>query len=98
MIVNLYGQNELYIELNAAGDAESSRDKGQPGGTVYRLNQALEHKRLAVVGDPGSGKTTFLRWIAWMITGDRLGETSDAAKDRLGLAEPYISVLVRIAE
>lgn len=62
------------------------------------LRQALTHKRLAVVGDPGSGKTTFLRWIAWVVTGDRLGETSDAAKDRLGLSETQIPVLVRIAD
>jgi predicted NACHT family NTPase len=51
-----------------------------------------------VIGDPGSGKTTFLRWIAWVVSGDRLDETSDAAKERLGLSEPYIPVWVRIAD
>ncbi len=81
--------DELYIELSTAGDGE--------GG--YRLlKQALTNKRLAVVGDPGSGKTTFLRWIAWVVTGDWLGETTASAMDRLGLSERYFPVWVRIAD
>ena len=94
--------DELYIELSTAGDAEGGRGEGQPGGAGRRLlKQALGQKRLAVIGDPGSGKTTFLRWIAWVVSGDRLGETHEAAQERLGLSETYIPVIpvwVRIAD
>ena len=91
--------DELYIELSTAGDAEGGRGEGQPGGAGRRLlKQALGQKRLAVIGDPGSGKTTFLRWIAWVVSGDRLGETHEAAQERLGLSETYIPVWVRIAD
>ncbi len=91
--------DDLYIELSTSGDSEGGREQGQPEGAGHRLlKQALGQKRLAVIGDPGSGKTTFLRWIAWVVSGDRLGETSDFGKERLGLSEPYIPAWVRIAD
>jgi formylglycine-generating enzyme required for sulfatase activity len=91
--------DELYIELSAAGEGQGRRGKGLPGAAGQRpLKQGLGQKRLVVVGDPGLGKTTFLRWIVWVVSGDRLGETTDAANDRLGLSEDYIPVLVRIAD
>ncbi len=91
--------DELYIELSTTGGGEGVRDKGQPGGAGQRLlKQSLTKKRLVVVGDPGSGKTTFLRWVSWVVSGDRLDETDDAAKERLGLSKPYLPVWVRIAD
>jgi predicted NACHT family NTPase len=88
--------DELYIELSAA--EEGGEDRGRPHAAGHGLlKQALRRRRLAVIGDPGSGKTTFLRWIAWVVTGDRLGDTADAAADRLGLTEPYVPVPVSIA-
>jgi Sulfatase-modifying factor enzyme 1/Domain of unknown function (DUF4062)/NACHT domain len=44
---------ELYIPLTMAG-----------GGKAVPLEKALAHPKLVVVGDPGSGKTTFLRHVA----------------------------------
>jgi formylglycine-generating enzyme required for sulfatase activity len=91
--------DELYIELSTAGEDEGGRGKGQPAGAGHRLlKQALGQQPLLVIGDPGSGKTTFMRWIAWVITGDRLGETTDAAIDRLDLGESYYPVWVRVAD
>jgi len=34
-------------------------------GEAVLLEEALENPRLVIEGKPGSGKTTFLRWIAW---------------------------------
>ncbi|MFZ4703725.1 MAG: DUF4062 domain-containing protein, partial [Candidatus Methylumidiphilus sp.] len=75
---------DLYIELDTAG-----------GG---KLKNTLAHPRRVVVGDPGSGKTTFLRWIVHLLAGDRLGVSDHAAKDLLGLSRPLIPVFVSIAE
>ncbi len=75
---------DLYIELDTAG-----------GG---KLKHTLAHPRRVVVGDPGSGKTTFLRWIVHLLAGDRLGVSDHAAKDLLGLSRPLIPVFVSIAE
>ena len=75
---------DLYIEIDTAG-----------GG---RLRDTLVHPRRIVVGDPGSGKTTFLRWIAHTLAGDRLGITENAAENRLGLSRPLLPVFVSIAE
>lgn len=59
---------DLYIPLTAvtAPDARESLDIGrmQP----MELQEALAHRRLVIVGDPGSGKTTFLRRIAFALT------------------------------
>jgi formylglycine-generating enzyme required for sulfatase activity len=75
---------DLYIELDTAG-----------GG---KLKNTLAHTRRVVVGDPGSGKTTFLRWIVHLLAGDRLGISDQAAKDWLGLSRPLLPVFVSIAE
>jgi len=47
---------ELYIPLTM-----QSRDRQ---GAAVELEEALSHHRLVIVGDPGAGKTTFLRHIA----------------------------------
>src|SRR5271157_1969214 len=58
--------DELYIPLTTAAHAT---ERPFPGATEERkpvlLEEALEHRRLVIVGDPGSGKTTFLRRIAF---------------------------------
>ncbi|PZN68802.1 MAG: hypothetical protein DM484_30845, partial [Candidatus Methylumidiphilus alinenensis] len=75
---------DLYIELDITG-----------GG---KLKNTLANPRRVVVGDPGAGKTTFLRWIAHALVGDRLGVTDNAARELLGISRPLIPVFVSIAE
>ncbi len=65
---------DLYIELETRG-----------GG---QLKNTLGNPRRIVIGDPGAGKTTFLRWIAHILAGDCLGISDNAAQTKLGIFPP----------
>lgn len=54
---------DLYIPLTVAAAPGRERAEG-PERRSVPLEEALAHRRLVVVGDPGSGKTTFLRHFA----------------------------------
>ena len=62
------------------------------------LHEALRHQRLVVVGDPGAGKTTFLRRVAHALCQTELGVTPDAALARVGISERTFPILVRLSE
>ncbi|HZT33077.1 MAG TPA: SUMF1/EgtB/PvdO family nonheme iron enzyme, partial [Bryobacteraceae bacterium] len=71
---------DLYIPL--INEAAPGRDGGEgrgrgPGESPERkpeaLEEALRSRRLVIVGDPGSGKSTFLRRIAHGVCGRLLG-------------------------
>ena len=53
---------DLYIPLTTASRQEVRRSA--------RLEEALNEPRLVIVGEPGSGKTTFLRWLVFQYAGD----------------------------
>jgi formylglycine-generating enzyme required for sulfatase activity len=67
---------DLYISLTTAG-------RNKP------LEKTLESKRVVIVGDPGSGKTTFLRRLAFEACG---------ATGSLAVAAPGFPILIRIGE
>jgi formylglycine-generating enzyme required for sulfatase activity len=72
--------DELYIPLTVAGER-------------VRLEDALRQERLVIVGDPGSGKTTFLNRIAFELC-------SKAFDEPRSLPLPFTGfpILIRIAE
>jgi hypothetical protein len=79
--------DDLYIPLTmSAAGIERGRETGQP--RTVPLDEALRHPRLVVVGDPGSGKSTFLRHVA-------LARLKEAAKQKGAAPFP---ILIRISE
>ncbi len=68
------------------------------GATRTQLHEALTNRRLVIVGDPGSGKTTFLRRIAYLLCQTHLGQKARAAEDQLGLDDRPFPMFIRLAE
>ncbi len=62
------------------------------------LEETLKYDRLVVTGDPGSGKTTFLRCVAHTLCDARLNPNSHVAENRLTAREWTFPVFVRISD
>ncbi len=54
---------DLYIPLTKASQRQGLPSESEAART-FNLEDALEHRRLVIVGEPGAGKTTFLRRVA----------------------------------
>ncbi len=66
--------DDLYIPLIDEMGRPGSEIEG--GRARRTLEESLAHTRLVILGDPGSGKTTFLRRIAHAACGARLADAS----------------------
>jgi formylglycine-generating enzyme required for sulfatase activity len=88
----------------------ATNESGEPGGVSHRtleselgglgevpLQAALAERRLVVIGDPGAGKTTFLRRIAAALCETELGIDPNAAKSRLGIKDKTFPIFLRCA-
>jgi hypothetical protein len=84
---------DLYIPLTTPREAEGKERglEGSAGRQPMELEEALTHRRLVIVGDPGSGKTTFLRRITYALTGEALAKQG-GSKQNAGLLAKMLAV------
>ena len=99
---------DLFISLTttlAPRRGGKATKKGQPADEVglerpppVPLHAALSESRLIAVGDPGSGKTTFLDRIAHALCETLLGTDAEAARARVGIEDRPFPMLVRLGD
>lgn len=95
---------EVFIPLstNRPSPDEAHADPGRRRSVDMSRNvslrEALKSRRVVLVGDPGSGKTTFLRRTAYALCQTLLGEDASAARERLGLQDAKLPILIRVGD
>lgn len=81
---------DVYIRLRVIRGQEPY--EGEDDGTLdgpLDIHSALDkYRRLVIVGDPGSGKSTFLKFIALIIARSKLEQNPALASTELNLKEP----------
>lgn len=81
--------SEIYVRLRVLFDAEADEETEASQSGPLEIQEALQrYRRLAIVGDPGSGKSTFLKYIALMLARTELESNPALAFQRLCLADP----------
>ncbi len=100
--------DQLYIPLttlNRQSDELKSKKRNErealdAGSKLRRehvpLQEALSERLLVVIGDPGSGKTTFLKRVAFSLIQSQTGEKSDSGPIDLGLDEPLFPLMISV--
>jgi formylglycine-generating enzyme required for sulfatase activity len=88
-------QNDLaFLQGRESGLEEALR----LGGGKIPLQDALIQPRLVILGDPGFGKTTFLRRIAFALCQTLLGQDATAAEKRLNITDSPLPLFIRLAD
>jgi len=101
--------DDLYIPLKTtlAGEPEALKRGGHDKKHAQlrsqereqvELHRALENRKLVILGDPGTGKTTFLRRIAYGLCNSRLSIEAATTAETLGLDKASLPVFIRISE
>ncbi|HKP52684.1 MAG TPA: effector-associated domain EAD1-containing protein [Chloroflexia bacterium] len=83
--------SKVYVKLRVIPSEDEQGQNGsetrEPG--LLDIQTALrDYPQLVIVGDPGSGKSTFLKFIALMISRAKVENDSSLAETNLSLREP----------
>ena len=88
---------DLYIPLTTAHAGRDRDRMAEEARRASRLEEALDESRLVIVGDPGSGKTTFLRWLVFQLAQSVMLEGAYAREAALPAAgEGWLGRLFRL--
>ena len=101
--------DDLYIPLTMTSvvEADVHHSDGKRKGrqeTEMREESSIEpqsskkKRRMVILGDPGSGKSTFLKRIAYGLCNSRLGIEAATTAQTLGLEDEPFPLLIRISE
>jgi hypothetical protein len=82
--------SEIYVRLRVMFDEDAQTDAEaiKDSGPLDIQTALLRYPKLVIVGDPGSGKSTFLKYIALMIARSVLEASPGIALEALCLQEP----------
>ncbi len=96
---------EIYTPLKTSHSRQEDAgcldmEKARMGERVPLTDLLSTNRRLLIVGDPGGGKTTFMKLIAGVLAKDALGREKPGRQDHLGLSldKPApVPVFIRLA-
>jgi len=88
----------LYTVSGEPHDKGAEREGPDMRPRKVSLDEVVKSRHTVVIGDPGSGKSTFLRHVAAILCRTLLGEKPDGARDRLGLDKPPTPLFIRVSE
>ncbi|RQW04565.1 DUF4062 domain-containing protein, partial [candidate division KSB1 bacterium] len=99
---NRFGIEELYIPLTTVSMLSEAKRALQREERLesrrVELHEVLQSPRAAIIGEPGAGKTTFLKRIAFALCQTLQGIEPEAAEKRLGLKTAYFPIYIRLFE
>ena len=96
-----FGIDEIYIPLTTLASHEVSRHDAVQDMDQQRrivLEQTLSHRKVVIVGDPGSGKSTFLRRVAFELCRTLRGTQPVGAPPFLAADDRRFPILIRVAD
>ncbi len=96
----VFGIDEIYIPLTTLASRDA-RGKGAVQEMEQRrvtLEEAASSRRVVIVGDPGSGKSTFLRRVAFELCRNLRGTRPEGSPPFLTPDDRRFPILIRVAD
>jgi formylglycine-generating enzyme required for sulfatase activity/predicted MPP superfamily phosphohydrolase len=92
---------DLYTPLYTTAGLKEEEGRSDKIGMQQRkvnLDELVKQPRSVIIGDPGSGKSTFIRHIGAIICRTLLKIEPDASKERLDISIPPVPLYVRLGK
>ncbi len=96
-----FGIDEIYIPLTTLASQDLAKKAPLHDPEHQRrivLEQALTSRKVVIIGDPGSGKSTFLRRVAFELSRTLRGSRPSSAPPFLAPDDRRFPILIRVAD